>query len=303
MKIPNAITTRAARAILVTQKNSPTLLFVGGVVGVVATTVLAARATLKLDKVLEESQEKAIKAEALAESGHPDYSDTDFKKDLVFIKVQTVVEICKLYGPTVIVGSAAIAALAGSHNILTRRNAALTAAYTALDTAFKQYRGRVVEELGTDKDKEFRYSSKEVTLVEDTAKGPKKVRIKRFDDGGSEYSRLFSENNQNWSPAREVNLMFLRAKQNYANDRLKAKGFLLLNDVYDDLGFDRTTPGAVVGWVWDPNGNSEGDNYVDFNIWTDKSMERLHEFMVGHENSILLDFNVDGVVYDKISGV
>ena len=92
--------------------------------------------------------------------------------------------------------------------------------------------------------------------------------------------------------------MFLRAQQQYANDKLIAQGHLFLNEVYDMLGLPRTKAGAIVGWVYDDN-NAVGDNFVDFGIY-DVHRETARDFVNGYERSILLDFNVDGVIYDLI---
>ena len=92
--------------------------------------------------------------------------------------------------------------------------------------------------------------------------------------------------------------MFLNAQQNYANDLLKSKGYLFLNDVYDMLGIPKTKAGQVVGWVYDPENPNSGDNYVDFGIY-DAYNEKARDFVNGYERTILLDFNVDGYILDK----
>jgi hypothetical protein len=89
--------------------------------------------------------------------------------------------------------------------------------------------------------------------------------------------------------------MFIRSQQNYANDLLNARGHVFLNEVYDMLGIERTSAGAVVGWV---RGN--GDNEIDFGVLND--LHSGQRFINGDERSVLLDFNVDGVVYDLIEG-
>ena len=80
---------------------------------------------------------------------------------------------------------------------------------------------------------------------------------------------------------------------------LKSRGHLFLNEVYDLLDIPRSKAGQVVGWVYNKNNNVKGDNYVDFNIYdiTDKAKR---SFVNGYERTILLDFNVDGVIYDLI---
>jgi hypothetical protein len=205
------------------------------------------------------------------------------------------VKVTKLYGPAILIGTASIAALAGAHNILTKRNAALTVAYAAIEKGFAEYRSRVVEEYGEDKDREFRYGKDQRTIVEDTDKGPKKVVLDTHGvRGHSIYAKVFDEFNPNWDPRSELNVVFLRGHQMFATDKLRAKGHIFLNEVYDALGFPRTQAGQVMGWVL-----GEGDDYVDFKIWSDPSMTRFHDFMTNRENGILLDFNVTNV-YDHI---
>jgi hypothetical protein len=151
--IQDAVTSRVGRQILVGKKHSPSILFVGGVVGVVATAVMASRATLKLEEVLEESQRDHDLARTLK---HRDYPESDRKKDHAYIYIRTVVKVGKLYAPAVALGTVSVCALTGSHIILSRRNVALTAAYSALDKGFREYRERVVSDLGQEKDSEYR---------------------------------------------------------------------------------------------------------------------------------------------------
>ena len=148
-----------------------------------------------------------------------------------------------------------------------------------------------------DKDREFRYGSETVveTKIDENGKS-KTVETKRVgSDGASIYARFFDNRSTSWSPQPEYNLLFLRSQQNYANERLQARGHVLLNDVYDALGLDRSPEGCVVGWV-----KGEGDDTVDFGIFDGQRMDRFYDFVSGQEGAILLDFNVDGVVYEKV---
>jgi hypothetical protein len=295
LKLPSAVTQTVSRQILIGKKHSPTILFVGGVVGVVATTVTACRATLKLERVINETKENLDLARTLK---HSDYSEKDRSQDISYIYVRSLVKLGKLYGPSIILGSLSIGALAGSHNILNNRNAGLTAAYTMLLNSFTDYRGRVVGELGEDKDREFRFGSETIDVVTQDKNGPKKKKVKIVGEGKySQYARLFESTNQNWSPLPEYNVMFLRGVQNQAGDRLRAKGHLFLNDVYDDLGMDRTPDGAVTGWIW---GSAGKDQFVDFGIFDDSSLSRFHDYVTGREGAIWLDFNVDGLIWNLI---
>lgn len=292
--LKNAVTSKAGVQLLRTKKHSPTIFFVGGVVGVVGATVLACKATLKVDDVLQKAEEVE---ETIKNFEHPEYSEDDRSKDLFKTKVKTVVAVSKLYAPAATVGVVSIAALTGSHIALNRRNTALMAAYSALDKGFKQYRDRVREEFGDEKDLEFRHGSETVieTIMDEDDK-PQTKEYKVAPPGmPSIYARWFDEGSRNWSKQPEYNNLFLNSQQNYANDLLRARGHIFLNEVYDMLGIPRSKEGAVVGWVI----SKEGDNFVDFGVY-DGDNERKRRFVNRDERSILLDFNVDGVIYDLI---
>jgi hypothetical protein len=288
--VPAAVTMKIARSALLTQKNSPGILLGAGVVGMVGSTVLACRATLKVDTVLDEAKHKLNTARTLQ---HDDYSETDRQKDVTLIYVQTSVKVAKMYAPAIIVGGLSIAALTRSHDILTKRNAALTAAYAALDKGFTEYRARVVEKYGEEQDRDFRYGTEQVEITE----GKKKKMVTRVGPGDpSIYARFFDKSSSSWSKEPEYNLLFLKCQQNYANDLLRSRGHVFLNEVYDMIGVPRSKAGSVVGWLLTSDGST--DNFVNFGVFDDK--ERARDFVNGYEGSILLDFNVDGVMYDRI---
>lgn len=286
-----AIAQQIARRSLVLEKNSPSLLFGAGIVGVVGSTVLACRATLKMQDVLEDTQDKLKTAKTLE---HEEYSEKDRQRDIAIIHVQAGMKIVRLYGPAIVVGGASIAALTRSHNILNERNAALTAAYAALDKGFREYRERVVEKYGEDQDREFRHGSREVEIMED---GKKKTVTRVGDDAPSIYARFFDPLSTSWSKEPEYNVLFLRCQQTYANDLLLARGHVFLNEVYDMIGVPRCKAGSIVGWIVTPDNTS--DNHIDFGIFNGGDAT-VRDFVNGRESAILLDFNVDGVIYDKI---
>ena len=171
---------------------------------------------------------------------------------------------------------------------------ALTAAYAAVDEAFKRYRERVVEKYGEEEDRNLRYESEEIEYIDEKGK-TKKVLRASDENEHSMYARFFDEYSPSWSKEPEYNYVFLRCQQNWANDMLRARGHLFLNEVYDMLGINRSRAGSVVGWLI----GDEGDNQIDFGIF-DPNNESARDFVNGREGSILLDFNVDGVIYDKI---
>lgn len=289
------------------KKHSPEILIVAGVVGTVVSAVLACRATTKVNDILEKTKEdvEAIhKCEADNELKE-EYSNEDAKKDLTIVYAQTAVKLAKLYAPSVLLGAVSITGILASNNILRKRNVALGAAYAAVDKGFKEYRSRVKERFGEDVDRELRYNIKakkfEETIVDDETGKEKKVKntVKVSDPNTySDYARFFDDGCKGWDKVPEYNLMFLKAQQQYANDKLKADGYLFLNDVYDSLGIPRSKAGQIVGWVYRPD-DPEKANYVDFGIY-DINREVNRDFVNGYERTILLDFNVDGNILDLI---
>jgi hypothetical protein len=295
--IRNKVTSKVGRQVLITRKNSPAILFAAGVVGVGATVVLACRATLKMEEILAQAEKNNLEIEDAEALEHDQYNEQDASKDRATNRIQTAYKISKLYAPAFAVGIVSIGALTGSHVILSRRNIAVTAAYAAVDKAFREYRGRVVDELGRDKDEEFRYGTTEREIAVDTDQGVavKTVKVVNKKNKEDPYSFLFDrDTTQNWSPTPAYNLMFLKAQQNYANDLLNGRGHVFLNDVLDMLGFQRTKAGAVTGWV-----KGHGDGYIDFGVLSGNTYEG-QRFINGDEKSVWLEFNVDGVIYDLL---
>lgn len=294
--IPAGVGPKLARHTLVAQKHSPTIFFVAGIAGTIASTALACRATLKLEGVIDQADSDLRTAVQVRQTSPEEYSEADFESDRKVIRVRTIAGIVKLYAPSAAVGALAIAALSHSHNTLTRRNAALGAAYAAIDTAYREYRQRVVDQYGEEKDRELRFGVEKVSVVDETT-GRRKNVMRVASDARADYARFFDDSNPNWHENQETVALFLWAQQNRLNDYLKAHGFLLLNDAYDALGMPKTSDGAVVGWVID--GSEVSDNYVDFGIFGEADMN-IVDFVKGQGDQILVDFNVDGLVYDLI---
>lgn len=305
----SVITKNANKIGFALKKHSPTILMVAGVVGTVASTVMACKATMKVNDILEESKENIEKIHQVSEDEEfkDQYSEEDAKKDLTIVYVQTGVKLAKLYAPAIGLGVLSVASILTSNNIMRKRNVALAAAYATVDKGFKEYRNRVIDRFGEEVDKELKYNiqKKKIETLEVDEKTGKEKKVKKevavIDgiDGYSQYARFFDDGSSYWEKNSEYNLMFLRGRQQYANDLLMARGHLFLNEVYDMLDIPRTKAGQVVGWVYDPENNTKGDNYVDFGIYN-VYRQPNRDFVNGHESSILLDFNVDGSVLDLI---
>jgi hypothetical protein len=302
MKLPSAITSNFGRQLLHLQKTSPQLMFVGGIAAGGASIVLACRSTLKLSDTLDKYEELKEKSQILfegkAEVDGELYDEKKYAKDLTVIKVKTILDVTKLYAPSAGLAVIAAALLTGSHVTLNKRNASLTAAYASVDQAFTQYRDRVKEQLGAEVDRDMRYGTRiDQETVEDKDGKKKVVKHTRVsEEQPSMYARFFDKLCDGWVANPEYNMIFLKAQQNYANDMLRARGHVFLNEVYDALGMERSGAGAVVGWIH----GKGGDDYIDFGIFDDEKNDRVRDFVNGREAAILLDFNVDGSIYDKI---
>jgi hypothetical protein len=283
------------------KKHSPEILVVAGVVGVVAGAVTACKATTKVSEILETHQHGVDEVHnAEADEAIEDYGHQEAVKDLAVIYVQTGVNLARLYAPAVGLGVLSLFTIVKSNDILSKRNAALTAAYATISKGFKEYRSRVVERFGNEVDRELRYNIASRTIdsvvVDENGKeqkSQKTIEVIGDIDESSNYARLFDKNSRCWENTDDHNLCFLRAQQQWANDRLQANGYIFLNDVYDMLDIPRSKAGQIVGWVRDQK-ESAGDGYVDFGL------DSLYE-KCGDDNfkeGFLLDFNVDGNIWD-----
>lgn len=308
-EIMNTVTRQLHRVGFKLKKHSPEILVGLGVVGTVASTVMACKATTKLDEVLEDPKKKIDKIHELMENPKKipegkEYTEEDGKKDLTIMYTQSAVKIIKLYAPSVALGSLSIASILCGHNMLRKRNFALAAAYATIDKGFKEYRGRVIERFGEELDKELKYNikAKEIEETVTNDDGTETTVVKTVNtvslDQYSDYAKFFDEGCDGWTKDPEFNLMFLKDQQRYATDLLKTKGHLFLNEVYDMLGIQRTRAGQVVGWIYDEK-HPVGDNFVDFGIYNTYN-EANRNFVNGYERTILLDFNVDGDILDMI---
>lgn len=308
LEIMNVLNRKFGRVGFKIQKHSPEILVIAGVVGTVTSAIMACKATTKLGDILSESKDSIDSIHDAME--HPEdlpeiYTKEDGKKDLAIVYTQTALKLTKLYAPSVILGGLSITAILTSNKILRKRNVALAAAYTAVDTGFKNYRHNVIERFGEDLDKELKYNIKSKTVEETiTDDNGKKKKVKETVntvgaiDGYSVYAKIYDDGCNGWTKDPEANLMFLRRQQDAANEILQSRGHLFLNDVYEMLGIHKTAAGQIVGWVYDKN-QPIGDNYVDFGIY-DINHAANCRFVNGLERTIVLDFNVDGPIYEML---
>jgi len=271
---------------------------------------MACKATLKVNDVLDEHESdiariKEVKVkvdEGLIATEK--YTEDDYKKDLVIRYTQTGVKFLKLYWPAATLGLLSVGFALGGHKIMKGRNVALMAAYKTLEEGFTKYRQYVIADQGEEKDYQYKNGlvkekyTEEITDDKGKVKKVEKERLVRDPNGYSMYARFFDEQNPNWDKDPEYNKMFLLHTQNHMNDLLRVRKYVFLNDVYEALGFERTQAGASVGWIL----NGDGDGFIDFGIF-DEGRMKVRQFVNGDERSIILDFNVDGPVYECLRRV
>lgn len=298
MKSVNGVT---SKAIMKLKKHSPEILVVAGIAGTVVSAVLACKATTKVAEILDETKGTLDTIHEGMETGAingQEYTNEDGKKDTVVVYAQTGMKLAKLYGPAIILGTLSITSILASNNILRKRNVALGAAYAAIDKSFKEYRGRVIERFGEQVDTELKYGIKakkfeEIEVDPETGKEKKVKKTVMVADPNlqSDYAVYFDSKSRNYETNPDYNRMFLKAQQAFANDKLQTRGHLFLNEVLDDLDLPRTPAGQIVGWTKDGP-----DGYVNFRI-----VEVERETEDGrHEPALLLDFNVEGNIWEKM---
>lgn len=304
--LTSVVTKNVNKAVAIGTKFSPEILLGVGIFGLIGSTVWACVETRKIDVILDNAKKDIDNIKSTAEAyaigtSVVEYTQKDAQQDLLATYVKSGFEFVKLYGPAVTLGMASIACILGSYRILSKRNVALIAAYNVLEKGFKEYRGRVANEYGEDKEYKLYHNIKDevVEVIEKDEATGKNKKVKKVvstanSNEPSVYAKWFDESCANWSKDPEYNLYVIKCVQNWANDELIRKGHLFLNEVYQKLGIPETQAGQLVGWVED----GDGDGVVDFNIYDNRNGVR--SFVNGHERNILLDFNVDGIVWDKI---
>ena len=306
-KVSTSAAKFAGKAEFTIKKNSPEILLGAGIVGFVGTIVLACRATCRADEVLEFHRRKIKDIEDAKEiadadpEGEMSYDIEIYRQDKAIRYLKTTGNLAKLYAPTVAVGALSLACILTSRNIMQKRYLGVVAAYNGLSAAFEEYRKRVRDEYGEGLDKHFRYGTtyEELPVYDENGKKTKeKEQVEKTETGmvmqTDDSCRFFDSSNPNWDKNPAFSMMRLRGQQNILNDILHTRGHVFLNEVYDALGFPHTPQGAVLGWI-----DGEGDNCIDFGLY-DQNKENVRRFVNGVDNVIMLEFNHDGVIWDRI---
>lgn len=303
--IGTSISNMTGRTALKVQKNEPEILLGFGIVGFVGTVVLACKETMRADEIIQEHKsrmDRIHEAEEIdLEDDAAEYPAEIARKEKAVAYIKTGGSFVKLYAPSVALGGASLACILYSNKILKSRYLAAVSAFNAISAAYETYRGRIRAELGEDFDRHIltgsTYTEVDKEIVDEKGKKKKvKEQVEVIDPNAvnSEYCRWFDETNRNWDQNTEFSLMFLRAQQQIFTDQLRAKGHVFLNDVLEALGYEHSQVGSLVGWI-----KGMGDDFVDFGLYDPKN-DSAKAFINGINGAVLLNFNVDGVIWDKI---
>ena len=298
--------------------HSPEICLVGGIALMVTGAVMAVAKSGKNQDVLLEHTEVLNTIDddfANEDSTLPVKGDENYKAyrhEVVMCYKDTGLSYLKLYAVPMVCEIGGIALILASYGIMRKRNALLLGAYSALEAYHKEVMQRVNEVCDEDTKLYIRdgVRKEKIDVTEVDAKGKSKTHKEEVsvapDVLNSPYSRFYGGGYGNSDGDPESDKFYLVSQQNQFNDRLRSRGVVFLNEVYEALGFPPTSIGAVTGWRY----NGDGDNFISFGIG-DVFDERGHmpattfseaavRWMNGYEQVILLDFNVDGVIYDKI---
>ena len=296
------------------KREAPRILIFSGLGATVGGGIWACVNTYnKMPEVIEQHNERLedIHLEIEANQG---LDEKEVRKATTNAYMETTKDIFKVYvGPAIITLLGLGAILGGEHKYKTRSIEA-AAAYLTLQNMYTRYRENVKEEYGEDVDYRMAHSIKTIEVEEEYTDKKGNVKTKKVKKdvitdptvgtGHSDYARYFNESSREWHKSPDLNLMTLRAKQEWANAKLRTQGYLFLNDVYEMLDIPITAAGQQVGWIYDDD-NEVGDNYVDFGIFdTEYSIEQdaINEMKHGvyRDGEYLLDFNVDGNILSRL---
>ena len=289
------------------KKHSPEILVAAGIGTGIVAAIVACKQTIKANDIVAEARKSLQNIEdvkELAANNEVEYTEENEQEDRKTIGMQVAVGMVKTYALPVGLGILSITCILAGHHILKKRNVALAAAYSALSTDFMNYRKRVVDKYGNDVDFMLK-NGLEKQIVANQVIDPETGEVKETKEevltyeGSklSQYARIFDEvESTQWTPSADHNRAFLLMEQNYFNERIRTRGYIFLNEVYERLGFRPTKAGSVVGWVYQ-NADYEG---IDFGIFTAHT-QKAAEFLEGTEPSIILDFNVQGDILSLVT--
>ena len=210
------------------KKHSPTILTVLSTGGVIATSVLAVKATPKALVLLEEAKKE--KGENLT-------------------VVETVKAAWKPYIPAVVTGASTIACIWGINHLSVKNQASLMSAYALLDNSYKEYRNKVKEIQGEEA--EFNIEREIIKSQFNDDMEIQEGKLLFYD----RTSQQFFEDTMEHVLAAETKFL----------ENLHNRTYAYLNEYYDILGIPRVEYGYQLGWVATENNDPYNCQELEFN--------------------------------------
>lgn len=308
--LTNTLSRVGTAALRTLEHHAPKILLGTSIVCGIGATVTACKATLKLPETMKEITENVEAAKAIeVEEGEQDATKN---KEVVKSYISGGIKLAKLYGPSVGLTVTSVACALAGNRMMNQRYAGALAALGSTEKMFDNYRKRVVEEFGEEKDTQFANGIREVVTDEPvlnkdgTPKTDKNGEVKttkktsvEYDPSVNKYSRMFDEvSTKAWDPNPDYNVSTLLGRQQYFNDMLHSHRYLFLNTVYKELGYPITAYGQDMGWIID---DDTPNAVVDLGLYDfTNSGKRRIEDIDKYTNACLLTFKGVRYIKDKV---
>lgn len=312
MKLPQSVTRAMGKLWLRTKKSSPEICVVSGIVCGGAALVMVGVRTWKkkddLQKDISLVKDRMDTIKGAKENNNQELVKSE-RKELAKQGGLLAKDLVKTYWVPALLGVGSAGLIWGGRTMLRRELSAVTSAYALLMESYKQYRQRVIDDVGIEKDQEYMHGIKMVDAVDEKTGEVTRRAIVDKSKSISPYSVWWCEGefddetgewiwrNGMWRDNALMNESTLKCVQNAANDLLRANGFVFLNQVREMLGLPPTREGQIVGWTL-----CGGDGFIDFGVFPSKQhpLEKIAPvnrlFLDNKTCNALLDFNVDGPI-------
>ena len=229
-------------------RRCPEILTGIGITGMIATTVLAVKATPKALELID---------------------DAHYEKGEDLTTPETIKACWKCYIPAATTGVVSVACLIGANSVHVRRNAALATAYKLSETAFSEYKSKVLESVGEKKEQVIR----------------EKVAQERIDKDPVSKSGIIITEKGNTLCYDYISKRYfkgdvdrIRKVENKLNKQMLHDicGYISLNDFYDEIGLEHIEFGDDLGW--------NVENMIDLDISPGMADDDTPCLVIGHHN-------------------
>ena len=305
---------RVAKLAFAAKKDAPVILLAVGGAMIVGGTVYACVKTVGVDEEVSEHMDTInLNKEAIKDPGNKD-DIPEIKSVIREEWVKTGFDLGKCYAIPAIMITGGLVCVIAARNIEHTRFVMAMASVESITAAFEAYRLRVIEDQGLSADKRYMEGTYDAQVdfygeqPQDKRKKPKKEteNVIGGKKPGSPYAVIFSpETTDCWSNDRSENKYFLDTTNVYLNQKLNEEGYLFLNEVYKALGMGYEPIGQFAGWLVPTNEEDamlrDGEVHIIVTeMYLEEEIERSRREHTNPCPTLRLDFNVDGIIWDKV---